>query len=461
VQLQQLDAMGMSIFPCFANRRLPGVAHLVCPVLLMLGGSTASAQDKLPPLVAKVAPPGLTREAVLTWALENNPELAALRQQRGIASAGVVIARTYPFNPNYEGRFEAANGPAAAGVTNAILNEHKILLELELHGQRNYRRNAAAAALTRTEWEVARQEVLLASRVLWAFDGVLYRQEKLRLSDERIMLNSVAADQISKLREQGKLSPADLILIRTEVDDALAQRGAAELALETAKFELRRTAGTVQTTLPLEGPLEGPMLAPNLNALLALAGERRADLRARQAAIAEAEARVALENANRFGNPTVGPSYGLDATQVSSVGVTMVLPLPVLNTHRGDILQRQQEQARAVLELRQLEILVQQEVQVAVAKLQKARAWIETYQNKVLPNLRGGLEAVEKLFREGDPGTDVVRVLEIRRNLLKGSDAYLDALWEYSQARAELAAAVGDLSVVFGCEPVLPMPHPQ
>jgi outer membrane protein TolC len=452
----------MDILLFCANQRLTGLVCMGLAAWLILGGGAASAQEKLPPLVAKVGPPGLSRETVVAWALQNNPELAALRQQRGIAAAGIVIARTYPFNPNYEGRYEAANGPANAGVTNAVLNEGKILLELELRGQGTYRRNAAAAALTRTEWEVAYQEVLLASKVLWAYDGVLYRQEKLLLSDERILLNSVAADQIGKLREQGKLSPADLILIRTEVDDALALRGAAELALEAAKFELRRTTGTVDESFALAGPFEQKLLlAPDLKALLSVAAERRPDLRARQATIAEAEARVGLEKANRFGNVTAGPSYGLDATQVFSVGMTMVVPLPALNTHRGDIMQRQAEQVRAVLDLRQLEVQVQQEVQVAVAKLDKARAWIDLYQKKVLPNLRNSLEAVEKLFAQGDPGVDVVRVLEIRRNLLRGSDAYLDALWEYCQARAELISAVGDPTVLLGGEPVLPMPRPR
>jgi outer membrane protein TolC len=443
-----------------ANRSSRGLIFLAVALWLAVGGVAALAQTvTTPPLIAKVAaPPGLSREAVVSWALQNNPDLAAIRQQRGVAAAGVVIARTYPFNPSYEARVEGASGPASAGVTNAVLNEHKILLELELRGQGCYRRDAAAAALTRTELEIAFQEVLLGSRTLWAFDGVLYRQEKLRLSDERIRLNEVAAEQISKLREQGKLSPADLILIRTEVDDATAQRGAAELALETARFELRRTVGTMQETFDLAGSLEGLVLLPGLDVLLALAGQRRADLRAHQVAIAEAEARLRLENATRYGNPIIGPSYGLDPTQVSSVGVTMVLPLPVLNNHHGDIQQRQAEQIRAVLELRQLEVHVQQDVQVALAKLQKARTWIETYENKVLPNLRNSLEAVEKLFAQGDPGVDVIRVLEIRRNVLKGREAYLDALWEYSQAKAELAAAVGDLGLVLGSDlsPKLP-----
>jgi hypothetical protein len=42
--------------------------------------------------------------------LQNNPELAALRQQHGIAAAGVVIARTYPFNPLWEGKIRPAWG---------------------------------------------------------------------------------------------------------------------------------------------------------------------------------------------------------------------------------------------------------------------------------------------------------------------------------------------------------------
>src|ERR1700730_6987249 len=40
--------------------------------------------------------PTLTLSEAVSFALEHNPELAAIRQQRGVAAAGVVIARTYP-----------------------------------------------------------------------------------------------------------------------------------------------------------------------------------------------------------------------------------------------------------------------------------------------------------------------------------------------------------------------------
>jgi cobalt-zinc-cadmium efflux system outer membrane protein len=448
----------------------PGLPHLrwqhcilcLCACwVLVVGKACAQQVEKLPALQAKVATPVLSREAAVRWALESNPELTAVRQQYGVANAGVIIANTYPFNPMLESRVEWDGGPESAFVSNYVLNEHKVLLELELRGQAGFRRQAAIAALTRTEWEIAYQEIVVAARVLRAFDGVLYRYEKRRLNDERIRLNQQAADQIRKLREQGKLSPADLILIQTEVDDANAQRGGADLAVTTAEYELRRAIGTVQDSWVVAGEMQGPLSGVDSAGLLARALERRPDLRARQVAIAEAEARVRLENSNRYGNPVIGPSFGYDPTRVVSGGVTMVIPLPALNSHRGEILQRQAEQARAAQDFRQAEVQVQQDVQSALARMERAQEWVESYSKKVLPNLRKGLEAAEKLFAQGEPSVDVVRVLEIRRNVLKGQEAYLDALWELSQANDDLVAAVGDLGLILGPNDVPALPAPR
>src|SRR5713101_1891275 len=64
------------------------------------------------PLEAKeeLFPAKLSLNAAVRWALQNNPELAALRQQHGIAAAAVVIAETYPFNPIWEAKVGAADG---------------------------------------------------------------------------------------------------------------------------------------------------------------------------------------------------------------------------------------------------------------------------------------------------------------------------------------------------------------
>jgi cobalt-zinc-cadmium efflux system outer membrane protein len=417
--------------------------------------SRATAQEgiTLPPLVAKtLPPPGLSREALVSWALENNPEIAAIRQQRGIAAAGVVIARTYPFNPFWEAKIEGASGPESAGITNEVINEHKILLEVELHGQRGHRERAAAAALKRTEWEIVFQEVTLISRVLRFYDGVLYRQAKVQVAQDRLDLSERAAKQIQKLLEAGKLGPADLLLIKTEVDNSRALRGSAELALVTALTDLQRATGNVGEPFVLAGKLQAPPLPADLDRLFDIALEARPDLRARQLAVAEAAARVDLEVSNRYGNPILGPSFTYDATRVASVGVQMSIPLPVLNTKRGEIQQRQAEQARAVLDLRQTEVAVQQDVQAALARLHRSAVLVETFEKQVLPNLTKSLEAMQKLFQAQVGGVDVLRIIDVGRSLINARDSYYDALWEWSQAWADLVGAVGDPTVFLGPE---------
>jgi outer membrane protein TolC len=91
---------------------------------------------------------------------------------------------------------------------------------------------------------------------------------------------------------------------------------------------------------------------------------------------------------------------------------------------------------------------IRQDVQAALVRLEKARAWQSTYETQLLPRVREGLEAIETLRRRGKG--DLLKSIEARRKLLKSWDGYLDALWEIAQAEADLAAAVGD--------PALPLP---
>jgi cobalt-zinc-cadmium efflux system outer membrane protein len=426
--------------------------------------AASSGRADPPPVGPEPLPEVLSREAAVQWALQYNPEIATLRQQHGIAAAAVVIAQTYPFNPIWEAKVRATNGPESAGITNRVSNEHKVLLDVEVRGQGRYRRQGARAALSRTDSEIAFQEVALAVRTARTFDTLLYRWDKVRLAEETVQLNQKAAEQVRKLVDAGRLRGADLLLIRTEVNDFLAQLSPARASLVTVQTDLRRALGAVSETFDVTGTLETAPPEIDAEQLLAEALEHRADLRAQEAAVAEADARLRLEVRNRFGNPNVGPAYEYDPTRVNLIGVQFSLPLPVFNTHKGEILQREAERARAALLLHQTEVLVAQDVHAAIARLKAASDWVETYRTKVLPELRTSQEGIEKLFAAGDPGVDVLKVIDIRRKLLKARDGYLDALWELSQARADLAAAVGDPTLTFGpcptAQPAPPAPAP-
>jgi cobalt-zinc-cadmium efflux system outer membrane protein len=382
----------------------------------------------------------LPMDAAVRWALENNPELAAIRQQRGIAAAAVVIARTYPFNPTWTNKLFAVNGPP--GVTNRVATEQRVDLQLEIHGQRGHRLQAASAALSRTEWEIAVQEEMLALRVIRAFDAVLYYNAKLKLGEQMVRDNADTAAKVSDLTTKGVFKPADVFLARSEVDSSRALLGAARVAQAKALQDLRRALGVTTEPFTLQGKLDIPPPGGELDKLVAVALERRPDLRSRQLAIQETDARLQLAVADRLGNPTIGPDYEYNETRDNFIGAQIQLPLPIFNRRRGEILQREAERDRAALDLRNNEIIIRQEVQAALEHLARSRAWAQTYSKEVLPNLESSLKNVQDLIAQG--GVPILSVIDIQRKLLKARDDYLAVLYDLSQAQADLAYAVGD-----------------
>ncbi len=78
----------------------------------------------------------------------------------------------------------------------------------------------AQAALTRTEWEIATQEVLVGIQVARAFDTVLYRQEKLRVQEELLHLQEQVMGKVEPLVQQGHLPRTELMLAKADLIDA-------------------------------------------------------------------------------------------------------------------------------------------------------------------------------------------------------------------------------------------------
>ncbi len=346
------------IEPSKHDRRTPRILA-TCICYLLAAVSIAGAQpDRSKP----ASPPVLSLDATMHYALENNPALAAARQQRGIAAAKVVIADTYPFNPSLENRFQVASGPASAGITNNLPIEHILLWEVEVHHQRRYRREGAAAALSRTDWEIAAQEQALAIQVIRVYATLLYRQEKQQLVGETLRFNERLVSDVRQLVNAGKLRNADLIVAQTEVTDTQDLVSQGQESLVAARQDLFRVMGIVDAGFQVEGPLESPEEKWDAAVLTDLAQARRADLQAKRLAVAEAAANLKLAIANRRGNPVVGPAFTYDPSKVSAIGIQVNVPIPFPNRHRGEILQSEAEQAQAVLALRQAEINVRQDV---------------------------------------------------------------------------------------------------
>jgi outer membrane protein TolC len=401
----------------------------------------------------------------VSWTLASNPALAAIRQQRGIAAAGVVIARTYPYNPVLQAQafgLTATTPDVRATILNPVQYNPQIMLALEVRGQRSIRKQAASAALTRTEWEIAFQEVTFAVNAVRAFDTLLYRQGKLQVTEEFLRLDQKAAEQVKRLVDGGQLRPADLILTRAEVADIQSQLGLGRTALAAAQKDLVRALGLPEMRdVKVDGVLNRPVPNASVDELMEAALELRPDLFAGRAAVAEAEAKVRLQIADRYGNPSFGPSFEEDPGKLLYIGAQFNFPIPILNQKSGEILQLKAQLAQTQAKLRQTQVEIRQDVSAAQARLAQASAWVKNYQDETLPTLRTSLESMEKLFNllgQKLAQVDLLRVLDVRRRLLRARDGYLDAQWTYSQALADLALAVGDPTLAMG---VYQLPDPR
>jgi outer membrane protein TolC len=404
----------------------------------------------------------LTLETAIAWTLQNNPELAVVRKQRGIAETGIVIARTYPFNPVLGTAVMGIGGPADAGITNRVFNQNTLTQEVEIRGQGKIRQAIASAVLSRVEWEVVAQEQRMAVRAMRAFTGYLYQQEKLRLLDARIRLEEETWEKVKKLVQQGRLRPADLILARCDVSELRAQRGPRLSQAILAWHELRALLGVQAEIVSVVGELS--RIAPELDAdrWAQLAYANRADLQAANMAFQEAAERERLERANRFGNPNIGLKTEYNESRIYFTGGTLQFALPFYNARRGEILQRQAEKIKVLTDQQRLEIQIHQEVLAALDHLHQARKSVKVMDTDVLPTLREAKDSLDRLFAQGEPGVDILRWSDIRRRYLRGEEGYLDALWELNQARAELAAAVAEISLLIRPQqPVQPQIQPK
>jgi cobalt-zinc-cadmium efflux system outer membrane protein len=425
------------------------LVRLVTAVAAFVLSNCAVSANPAPQLEKEQEIRLLSIEASVRQALANNPQLIAVREQHGIAAAGVVIARTYPFNPIYQGIYQEAHGPSGT-VTNPFPQQHQVTLEIELFHQRAYRQQEAFAALSRTDWEIAAQELGFAINAIRAFDAVLYHERTLAVAQEFVRLNQQGADQVKQLMERGSLKSGDLIVSRAEVSDVQSQVIVNQTAVTSARRDYYRALGIVDSTAQPEGTLERLSPIRETAFWLQAANDLRPDLSARMAAVREAEAAIRFQKSNRFGNPSVGPIYATNESQVTFIGAQVQVPIPILNRHDGEIRQAVSQDIQARLTVRQTEVEIWQDVTFAVAKVAETLHLVENYRQDILPSLRKGLEDTELLFRQGQGGVDILRVLDVRRKLLKAEDGYLDALLAYTTALADLAQGVGDASVAMG-----------
>jgi outer membrane protein TolC len=276
----------------------------------------------------------LTVTQVALLAVQNNPDLRAVRAQHGVAQAQVLQAGLLP-NPQFTGAFL----PLLAGVGttpayNAGLSED-IRALITLSSSRDAARASAGqvdAQILWQEWQVIGQARLLAVDVIEADRSLalLARYRDLLAARYRKSQGAVAAGN-----ETLMVSAPDLAALQTtttQINDQQRQQ-------LSRRHQLNALLGLApDVAVPLD---PRPDIPPwNVEAVaraLPTLAQRRPDLVALQLGYRAQNARLRTAILSRFPNLAFGVTGGSDNANVRNLGPQITLELPIFNHNQGNI----------------------------------------------------------------------------------------------------------------------------
>ncbi|MCB1694166.1 MAG: TolC family protein [Pseudomonadales bacterium] len=323
--------------------------------------------------------------------LEENPRVRAANASQRAASAFGEAADRPAYNPALSAGIESSDGNARTVTLSQTL---------DWRGKREAKTSVALAELDVANWQrvLVRQAVageLVSALAEWSAAVALDRlaARKLEIIDQ--------FDELAGRRlRAGDLSGVERDFAALSLANARIDRAATAVALEEAAQKVIRVAPGVQrsewpsiTGLP-------PQIDDNVDTSLVeipLVARMRGELLA-------AQARVRETKRARQADPTVSLTGGRESGQ-SLVGLTVSIPLNVLNNYNGEV---DAAQARAVVAARRFDdavIAATTDLAAIRTRYEALRDAWTTWLGSGQPSLDRQVETLRNLWASGDMST--------------------------------------------------------
>ena len=302
---------------CF--RVLAALGHALCSAAL-LGGPTGRLHAQAP------APLDLPGAMAMARAAGPLRQVAEARQQVGQGRAREVGQW---LNPTVEWRRENLGSDLLPDIFTTFY------VPIDLSGRRVAQRKAATAARQRADAEAEGDRLGADLEVIRSWLRAAAAQQTFGiLTAQTEALQEIARSDAARAAE-GLV--AEVVAVRTalEADRARVALASAVGELAQARTQLARYLGRAEHELPLLASLEAPTLPAAPDSVTAQARARqRPDVRAREAAVQEAQRRLAIEQRGVFGELQLqGGTKQTSGVMTGQVGVAM--PMPLFNRNGG------------------------------------------------------------------------------------------------------------------------------
>lgn len=388
-------------------------------------------------------------ESALELTLTYNPNLVAQRQELGVSAEAVEVARRFPTSLNPSVSVDVTPWVFERAPSGEIERLHTFVTvawaqPIELGHRTAHRESIARATYDQTRWNILQAELLALVQTYRGFQTATYRRQKLEVAERLVEFNRHLVEVLRRRMEAGQAAAADLVVAEVESQATGQLAGLARQEYAVALAELRQQIGIAQYADSAEpaGGLKAPQeeTPGQEDRLLQTALQTRPEIRAAQAKAAASRAAVCLARADRIPIPSLGPMYERNETGATFYGLAFSTPVPILNAGQPQVRQREAEYHRDLVAVEQARQRVTVEIKATLARWRQAQQLVAQTQAVAQP-IQAQAARMDRLFTAGQ--ADILKLLVVQQRAIESQGTQLDAIWQATQAYADLLAALG------------------
>jgi cobalt-zinc-cadmium efflux system outer membrane protein len=386
----------------------------------------------------------VTLTQILAFADHNSPVLLVARATRSRAEAERVAAapRLYA-NPEVS----AAVGPRIGGGRVGVDVQVSLWQQVQIAGERKLRIAAADRLRQLTDADIEQIRWNVHCDVHAAFHQALVDRERASLSARVVEFQSEVLRIVERQIAAGETAKLSLRLAEAEAAQAKQARLAAEQAYRVSRIRLAQLAGWPAARAPqAAGSPDLPREPPSTERLVATAKRELPLLRAREAAVDEAQARVSVARRERIPRPSFGLQYQREGNPSPESPYNIVLggvafAIPSFQTNQGERARASADVRVANAELEASHFLLEGQIVQARSELVAASERVNSYGTEILPRFEENLGLLRRSFELGE--IDLLSLSVGRERFMRIQSDALIAQLDYFVALAALERVIG------------------
>jgi len=376
---------------------------------------------------------GLSFEEFYEIAARDNLQINAVRRRRAVAEAEIQIAGQRP-NPDFISAYTRAEPRWQPSLSQLV----------ELGGKRGRRIDVARNELQLTELDLEAALRTLRHDLRAAYFNLSLARNNHDLGQQAFAQAKELADIARERFDAGDIAQFEVLQANLGVDraqndlDRLANSESIARAMMNQLLNRAPDAPVDLRDSLFSRP--GPVATQDL---IARSLSQNVELRTSEQQIATEQSRLRLARAQRVPDLTLEPGLETLDSAHANPGFKMQVSvtLPVFNRGSAEI-----RKSSAMLEQLQAERdaarqRIASEIARASLNVESARKQVEFYETKLLPDAERIRQLANEAYRIGQ--TSLLSVIDATRNAREVRQAYLQALFDYQTAVADLEQAAG------------------